>query len=236
MTSTTEFDAKETNGRTCFESRCGVAREVAGCATSGVNLGMLTAIRLSDVGLGRNAASTTPTRIGTVVQNGNRKLDCRWLSVLPPWLESEGDMIQMMLFDDDDRRRSSAEYLRQIRARFLRELAAGRIVDAGVGQSTDPYPPEVSQAVGPMIASLHRDGLIAIAGADYASRPTRHKTVARTWRANNIGRCKQLAEADLAWLTARQKDTGESAATDSPAVDSTTHPTSTKKENDGKAQ
>jgi len=144
---------------------------------------------------------------------------------MPPCVESEGDVIQKTLFDDD-RSRSQAEELRLIRHVFLSAIADGREVDAGQGQRRDAYPRGISCAIGPMIASLRRDGLITIAGADYASRPTRRRTVARLWRAANIERCKRQAEADAAWLAARRKDAGESAATDSPAIDPTTNPPS----------
>ena len=153
---------------------------------------------------------------------------------MPHDLESEVDVKQMTLFDDD-RPRSAAEQLRKIRCVFLMSVAMGRVVDAGEGQQSESYGPPVRNAIGPMIAGLHRVGLITIAGADYASRPTRRKTVARLWRAANIDRCKRMAEADAAWLAERQKRAGESAATDSPAQDSTTNPPDLGKENDGKA-
>lgn len=125
-------------------------------------------------------------------------------------------MRQRTLFDD--RRRSSpAEELRSIRCVFLSELATGKEVDAGVGQRRDAYPPGIRCAIGPMIAKLRKDGLITPAGAGYASRPPRRMTVARLWRAADIERCKHHAEVDAAWLAERQKEAGESAATDSPA-------------------
>ncbi len=144
-------------------------------------------------------------------------------------------MRQLTLFDDC-RRRSPAEELRSIRCQFLRVMAAGRKADAGVGQRRDAYPPGIRCAVGPMIAALRKTGLIAKAGADYASRPTRRKAIARLWRAADIDRCKRQAEADAAWLAQREKDAGASAATESPAVDSTTNPTSNGVKDDGQAQ
>lgn len=157
------------------------------------------------------------------------------MSVLPPLDESEGIVKQLSLFDDA-RRRSPAETLRAIRAAFLRELATGRTVDAGEGQQRDPYPPGIRNAVGPMIAALRRNGVITPAGADYASRPTRRRTIARTWRGIEPEKCRRLAEADEAWLAKRSKDAGESAATDAPAVDSTTNPTFTGEANDGQVK
>lgn len=113
---------------------------------------------------------------------------------------------------------SPAEELRTIRLVFLRQLAAGQEADAGVGQRNDPYPPGVRNAIGPMISGLHRDGIIMMAGAGYASRPTRRRTVARLWRAVNPERCRLLAEIDSAWLAERQKVAGDSVAAESPAV------------------
>ena len=143
-------------------------------------------------------------------------------------------MKQLSLFDDC-RRRSPAEELRSIRAAFLRAMATGRTVDAGEGQRRETYPPGIRNAIGPMIAALRRDGVIAPAGADYASRPTRRKTIARLWRGIDAERCKRLAAADEAWLAKRTRDAGESAATDSPAVN-TTNPTFTGETNDGQAK
>lgn len=140
-------------------------------------------------------------------------------------------MRQLSLFDEC-RRKSPAETLRTIRAGFLRAVASGRSVDAGEGQQRDPYPPEIRHAVGPMIAALRRDGVISPAGADYASRPTRRKTIARLWRGIDAERCKRLAADDEAWLAKHTRDAGESAATDSPAVTSNTHQPN-KEKNDG---
>ena len=134
--------------------------------------------------------------------------------------ESEGTMKQLSLFDDN-RRRSPTETLRAIRAAFLRELATGRTVDAGEGQQRDPYPPGIRNAVGPMIAALRRNGVITPAGADYASRTTRRRTIARKWRGTEPEKCRQLAEADEAWLAKRRKDADEATATGAPVADST---------------
>ena len=144
-------------------------------------------------------------------------------------------MKQLSLFSDC-RCHSPAETLRAIRAAFLRMMANGHPADAGEGQQRDAYPPGIRNGIGPMIAALRRDGVIRPAGADYASRPTRRKTIARLWRANNPERCRKLAETDEAWIAQQRKDAGESVAADSPAVNSIPHPVSNGVVNDGQAQ
>lgn len=125
-------------------------------------------------------------------------------------------MRQLCLFEDV-RWNSTEAQVRSIRCTLLRAFATGLEVDAGFGQRMDAYPPEVRNLIGPMIAGLHRDRVIEIAGSCLASRPTRHGTVTRKWRAVDRGRCRQLAELDAAWLAEHQRKTGDSVAAESPA-------------------
>gem|GEM_PF-2619164 len=90
--------------------------------------------------------------------------------------------------------------LRRIRADWLARLADGETLEVGVAGHRDRYPQHLAQSVGPMISALHRQGLIEHAGATYAARPTRHRAIARLWRAIDPNACAALAAADQQWL------------------------------------
>ena len=96
--------------------------------------------------------------------------------------------------------------LRMIRIPLLERLADGDEIDAGCGQTTDRYPRHIAQRVGPMVRLLRLDGLIGYAGAGCASRPTRRRSVARTWRAIDREACRSLAASDRLWLSAHQPE------------------------------
>lgn len=148
-------------------------------------------------------------------------------------------MRQMSLFDGDRRPPSTAEMLREIRMIWLIVLSDGQPHEFGEGQRREQFPPTIAKAVGPLVASLHREGIIEPVGAVRATRPTRNSSIALQWRGPNPERCRELAEADKRWLKSRRgtdkKDAGESAATDSPALNPNTHPTFTGEANNGKA-
>lgn len=99
--------------------------------------------------------------------------------------------------------------LRRIRAALLRRLSSGESVEIGAVGPSEPYPPHIAQAIGPMVAGLHRLRLIEHAGATYASRPTRRRTVARLWRALMPDVCGHMADADEAWLAAHPDDSAD---------------------------
>lgn len=94
--------------------------------------------------------------------------------------------------------------LRMIRISLLERWADGAEIDAGYGQTADRYPRHIAQCVGPMVRSLRHGGLIDYAGSGYASRPTRRRAIARTWRASDREACRRLAAADRLWLSAHQ--------------------------------
>ena len=94
--------------------------------------------------------------------------------------------------------------LRMIRISLLERLADGDEIDAGCGQTSDRYPRHIAQRVGPMVRLLRMDGLIGYAGAGCASRPTRRRSVTRTWRAIDREACRRLAVADRLWLVTHQ--------------------------------
>lgn len=96
--------------------------------------------------------------------------------------------------------------LRHIRAEFLSLLASGQIVEVGQAGADELYPSALAKQIGPMVADLRRCGLIAHAGATYASRRSRNKTSNWLWQAIDADACRQLAEADLAWLAEHQDD------------------------------
>ena len=96
--------------------------------------------------------------------------------------------------------------LRRIRADWLYRLASGEPGEIGQVGQPDRYPPRIAQAIGPMVAYLHRVGIIAHAGATYATRPARRRTVARLWRATDPAACAALAAADVAWLASHPAD------------------------------
>ncbi len=85
---------------------------------------------------------------------------------------------------------------------------------------------------------LQADGLIVGARVLKSARPARHAGYLTEWRLID----RSAAEHRRAELLAAQafdnqpKDAGESGATDSPAVDSTTNPTSNGAKDDGQAQ
>lgn len=100
--------------------------------------------------------------------------------------------------------------IRRFRAALLRRLASGDAVEAGEVGLRDPYPPEVSQCIGPIIAALHRLKLIERAGATLASRPSRHRTVAQLWRAVDIAGCLKLLREDEDWLASHPEEVAPS--------------------------
>lgn len=96
--------------------------------------------------------------------------------------------------------------LRRVRAVLLTRLATGRAVEAGESQTRDRYPREISQRIGPMVRGLRLAGLIVRVGATCTSRPTRHGTVARLWRAVDRAACCELALDDWRWLADRRDE------------------------------
>lgn len=96
--------------------------------------------------------------------------------------------------------------IRRFRAALLRRLASGDAVEAGEVGLRDPYPPEVSQRIGPTIADLHRLKLIERAGATLASRPSRRRTVAQLWQAVDIAGCLKLLREDEDWVASHPEE------------------------------
>ncbi len=96
--------------------------------------------------------------------------------------------------------------LRQIRAALLRRLATGEPVEIGEIGPRDAYPPHIAQSIGPMVAHLHRLGIIAHAGATYATRPTRRHTVARLWLVDDLAAGLAMADDDDAYLATHLDD------------------------------
>lgn len=102
--------------------------------------------------------------------------------------------------------------------------------------------------VGPAFGGLKRDGFLERIGTHPTGRPIAHGRDIRDWRLKgNRPAAEQLVAAQpmpisvprpqqRGMFDALEKDAGESAGTDSPAVDSTINPPFTGETNDGKAE
>ena len=216
----------EKHGRIRCEFRCSLARDVAGRAASGGNLGVLAALRLSHVGLWSNAPSATFTCVGALVQIGNRKLGQSWMSFVPP-VESEADMIatskavaarQGELLRDVGVNRAATNHQQQIERDELRFLDA--LVLNGEGTLDDAVVDLTKKHAdngkwrGSIPLRLARQRLIVAIGYRRSSRTHRHSGTVCVWaiRDRTAVEARRLALREK-FLTLDSKDTKTASTT-----------------------
>jgi hypothetical protein len=103
-----------------------------------------------------------------------------------------------------------------VAADWLQMLSdTGESLDIGAAGPDGAYRGREAQAVGPLVAALHRAGAIAPAGTGPASRRTRHRTLVNRWRVACSGRCRALA-AEFRRRAASLPDDGDDPPTAGP--------------------
>ena len=86
-------------------------------------------------------------------------------------------------------------HLARIAAAYLERLAeTGGPDDIGAVGPDGPYPPDIRQHVGPLVAGLHRAGLVCRAPAAQSSRGPRHGSAVWQWQAVSRAACRAAAD------------------------------------------